>query len=386
MNFVYNKERFNRPTYEGDEDTENDKSFDELHNRPMLCSTKTMIMQYPISIKNNEDKINKDVTIFIFPYKDDKKTKFLIYCYMFKDLKKFLYTSPPLFMYRMKDDVRSSSGVDQSIPIMKLTGSSASDLSGINIKLNYFMLLRYTAFLIYHPIEIPTGSVFGVGTHHGLVEKVYEVRPISKMDFLTSNEIDFLALDDKYVNFTEEDFTPGNFPPYKIELLYEPDMVRERERTLQSVPAIENIFHENGDFTMGLFYNDIARQFLRIKVGYEMDADGYFKRMRTFKMETAKILKLGNTQVEVTTKGSVSSIIVTRDDNVVMKEHISVWTEKQYEEDTEYKSIMEEEVEEEIDDSLPPINWSNLSNSNSRSSAMEMLESMPPVSWNWSGM
>ena len=109
MNNVYDKQTFKVPTYDGDE-TEDDKSIDEHNNRPVLCSTKT-ISSYPLSMKDKDGGINYGVTIFVYPYKDRDHVKQTIYCYLYKDLKKFLYNSPPLFSYTLKDDLYDKFGI-----------------------------------------------------------------------------------------------------------------------------------------------------------------------------------------------------------------------------------------------------------------------------------
>ncbi|MDD4931744.1 MAG: ankyrin repeat domain-containing protein [Candidatus Colwellbacteria bacterium] len=345
MNNVYDKQTFKVPTYDGDE-TEDNKSIDD-HNNRALCSTQT-ISSYPLSMKDKDGGINYGVTIFVYPYKDRGQVKHTIYCYLYKDLKKFLYNSPPLFSYTLKDDLYNNPGVDESFPILKLTSKDDMGSSGLNIKLNYFMLLRYTAFLVYNPMDIPTGSVFGVSTLHGLVQKVYDVRPISKSNFLESGMVDFLELNNKLVDFKEEDFTPGNFPPYKIEIIHDRHFIRERERVIEG-SAIENIYHENGDLTIGLFDKQTEKttEFFRIKLGYTHDDQGYYERKRTFTVRAANKI-VGNTSAEVKApKKNLYDITITRGDKKY-KEHISIWEDKTYQDNTEYSSILAEDDGDKI--------------------------------------
>ena len=325
MNILYDKESFTIHTYLGDEDE--DLSVEQKNNKNVFCSTITMYDSNPISLKNKLGAINENVTMFILPYKKGDKTFYTVYCYTFNDLKKFLYSNQPSFKYKP--------GADESFPVIKLQGSGGL----VYIRLNYFLLLRYSTFVLFDPQEMSIGSSYGgLGNIHGGIETVCDVHPINKKNFLESQNIEYIN------DLEKEDFTPGNFPPYKIEMIYEDTLIREREKSEDNI-VIENVFFKSGDFIMSLFNKNThtSTRFFSCIISYNKDDSGYLPERR-FSYNTKNII-IDDVEVKIKKRVTVYDIEVTRGGEKVIHEYLSPWTEKQFDDGTEYKSIKEEESE-----------------------------------------
>ena len=347
MNILYDKEIFNIPTYKGDDEDETE-SFEKKNNKKVFCSNKTSGMT-PISIRKNVhlspseslSEINENIIMFILPYKRGNEMLYTVYCYTFNDLKKFIYSSQPLFKYNPGSNIYTKMGTDESFPILKLMNES--DAGGIHIRVNYFLLLRYTTFILFNPQEMSIGSSYGgLGNIHGSIETVYDTRPTNKSQFLTSETIDYFSLTSKIVDFQKEDFTPGNFPPYKVEMIYEDTLIRERERKSCNI-VIENVFFNSGDFFMCLFNKNenSSTRFFSSVIKYNIVSGGY-KPERNF-LYTYNNLTIEDVTVEIKKGRTVYDILVTRGESKVIHEYLSPWTEDQYEYEEEYKSIKEGE-------------------------------------------
>ena len=213
---------------------------------------------------------------------------------------------------------------------------------------NYFLLLRYTTFILFNPQQIPVGSVYGRSTYHGDVQQVYDIRPINKKQFISSEKIDYLSLNNKFPDFQIEDFNPGNLPPYKVEMIYEDTLIREREKRDDNI-VIENIFYNSGDFCMSVFNKTInkSKRFFYIKISYLHNWKGFYKNKRLFDTDYDNIRE-GNIETIISENmNKVCDIRVNRNGEKLIHEYISPWTKKQYLKEREYKSIKDDDYIEE---------------------------------------
>lgn len=297
MDIYYNK--INDP-YDGDEEEYDDPSSHKCQN--------LTFSQYPISMNDLQGKQRQNTIVFIQPYVANNTLRYNIQCFLFSELKTFLNSSPPKFIYRNSNEFGYPTGADEDKPLISLPNATC-------IECNYFMLLRYSTYLLYDPKKLPTGSVFGVSTRHGDEEKVYRVKPIPR-EYLENP----LLLYTDTVFEREQDFSPGNKPPYPVEIVYDTNMVIEREKGV--IPAQENIFGENGSIIISVFDGKKSHVVFKEFIKYRM-TEGYYDTKRLFyvAVDVDKEYKFGSLTMKVFETDD-SFIISTRKNGVSFREHI----------------------------------------------------------------
>lgn len=210
-------EESSEPLYEGESDSDIDekdvnipKEFSQVNIGENLhidvsgnykCLIRSM-MGNPIFLSKDQIKLNNNITIFLVPI---NKNKYKIDCYLSSELNKLFYDSSAIV----------DGGDENNFPIFKLPNTS------IFIEGNYFLLTRYTAFILLAPkIEFNNN-------------RVYEIQPISKKQFFSNSSATLLNVNDNSRIYLEkEDFVPGYFPRYKTFLLkYKASYFAEKEDT-----------------------------------------------------------------------------------------------------------------------------------------------------------
>lgn len=222
----------------------------------------------------------------------------------------YIESRSPLFLYR--------GGANEKFPVMKLLFNNV-------IECNYFLLSRYSTFLLYDPITIPIGSNFGVGRDHGNIEKVYRIKPIPKeimfdklliFDFLTSSS---------NVLSRNEDFQLGNFPPYKIEIITdEENNVIEREKS-SSNSLLENVFLKQGDLQLRIYDTEKKRStnYFTQQLIYKKTENGEYLD-KTFKnIIVTPTVTVKNTTIEIRDNIIKYTINIKRNGEKLFNEYIN---------------------------------------------------------------
>src|SRR5438093_46125 len=131
----YNEEEYKDNSYEGEED-----DYKEKEDIPSCKITST----YPITLKTSNNDERLGVTTFLSINNGNITTQ----CFTNTEFKTFMRSRPPLFLYERQE-------ANEEYPLMRLLDNTV-------IECNYFMLMRYSTFLLYRPYKFPIGSAFGV--------------------------------------------------------------------------------------------------------------------------------------------------------------------------------------------------------------------------------
>lgn len=299
----------NSEEYEGDEDD----YIDEIKHRTIMCSNQSLSLNN-ISIFDENEKMNNGVIMFVRPYRVKNKSTYDIYCFLYSELMDFLIKSNPVFIYRKEDGF-----ADEKFPLYKLPNS------GLWIEGNYFLLSRYSAYLVYDPSTVPIGSVFGVSSLHGAEEKIYRIHPISKTKFMKTKTIDITQLDTLILK-KENDFAPGNFPNCKVEISKKENCFIEREVSKDEA-LLESIFYRNGSMYVSMFSSGKTHVLLKFLLSYTRENDYYKDRVITAVegIRGANKMSKGNKEFSFKILEEFNQILfkVKRNGVVVMKERIS---------------------------------------------------------------
>lgn len=276
----YNEEEYNDNSYSGEDD-----DYEEKEDVFGCKITATV----PITLKNSNNDERVGITTFLIINNENISTQ----CFTNEEFKVFMKNRPPLFLYHGK--------ADESFPVMKLLDNTV-------VECNYFMLMRYSTFLLYAPYKIPIGSAFGVSRDHGNIETVFRIIPVPRVSMYNLSSLMKNLFSDTIKMCKKEDFSAGNFPPYPVEILSKPSGFCEIE-IQNTFPVLENVFNPRGGFVSKLRMN--KNKSIPFFFEYIEYTDNY--ESKKFKSEILKDEIIdGDTEVKVTENDNKYTILVKR--------------------------------------------------------------------------
>lgn len=276
----YNEEEYNDNSYSGEDD-----DYEEKEDVFGCKITATV----PITLKNSNNDERVGITTFLIINNENISTQ----CFTNEEFKVFMKNRPPLFLYHGK--------ADESFPVMKLLDNTV-------VECNYFMLMRYSTFLLYAPYKIPIGSAFGVSRDHGNIETVFRIIPVPRVSMYNLSSLMKNLFSDTIKMCKKEDFSAGNFPPYPVEILSKPSGFCEIE-IRNTFPVLENVFNPRGGFVSKLRMN--KNKSIPFFFEYIEYTDNY--ESKKFKSEILKDEIIdGDTEVKVTENDNKYTILVKR--------------------------------------------------------------------------
>lgn len=277
----YNEEEYNEASYSGEEDDD----YEEKEEIPSCKITSTL----PITLKtsNNDERIG--ITTFLSINNGNISTQ----CFTNVEFKSFMKNRPPLFLY--------GGEANESFPLMKLLDNTV-------VECNYYMLMRYSTFLLYSPYKIPIGSAFGVSRDHGNIETVFRIIPVPRASMYNINSLMQNLFTAPIKMSKKEDFSAGNCPPYSVDVKITPFGFHESERR-STYPVLENIFLTEGSFASNLrFGKNRSETFFFEEVSY---TDNY--ESKKFNSEIVKSeVESEDTEIKVTDDETKYIITVKR--------------------------------------------------------------------------
>lgn len=321
----YNKEEYSDASYSGEED-----DYEETEDIPSCKITSTL----PITLKNSNNEDRLGVTTFLMINNGIITTQ----CFTNEEFKVFMKRRPPLFLYEGE--------ANEEFPLMKLLDNTV-------IECNYYMLMRYSTFLLYSPYTIPIGSAFGVSRDHGNIETVFRIIPVPRASMYNINSLIQNLFTAPIKMTKKEDFSAGNFPPYPVEIEISQFGFCESE-IRSTYPKLENAFSTRGIFTSKLGINkNRSESFFLEEIKYTNTYEN-----KKFEVEILNgEVKYGDTEIKVTEDENDFIITVKRNGekffnwyvNKKAKENREIEQREQREREEIERELRGSELEEEDD-------------------------------------